>query len=248
MNNNISNSFLYIILIILVIIVSIGLYYKYSKIKNDEKNKKKKIKEGATSIGKIFTSIGKIFTIIGTFPKRIANIGKGIGNIFKGIGQEFTGVVAGTALGFKDIVLLVYYGSYFLFTYIACGVQYITNIPKCFFYYMVDIFFCLIYLPVTLTLFVTSFAFPIVYVIESLIWKYIYKTDIMQYNFTGFRLTRWPKSIRDKCYNCKRLKISVVSKKGKDVHIDFTKKIPRMFMQGINTMRTGGKQMLGGFF
>jgi hypothetical protein len=189
-----------------------------------------------------------MFEIIATFPKRLLNIGMGLGNIFKGIGLTYYGFYYGTALAFKDTVLLVYYGSYFIFTYTICGVQYIINIPRCFFYYLVDIFFQLIYLPVRLILFCVWFFYNGIYTVESLIWKNIDKADIMQYNFTGIRATRWPKSIRDKCYNCKRLKISVMMDKGKDIYQDFMVKIPNMVLKGVNTVSKGGKQVLGGFF
>ena len=176
MDNNI-NSGLYIILFILTIIVGIGLYYKHLDIKKEEEEKKK-MKEGL-SLGK---SISRMFKVILTFPKRIANIGKGLGNIFKGIGLSYWGILKGTSLGFKDIVLLVYYASYFIFTYTICTVQYIKNIPKCIFYYIVDIFFQLIYLPVRLVLFCVWLIFRDVYKIESRIWKLIYKLDIMIYD------------------------------------------------------------------
>jgi hypothetical protein len=248
MNNKISNSILYIILFILTVLVGIGLYYKYLDIKNEEKRQKrkqlKKRKEGL----KMGNSIGAMFKIIATFPKRLLDIGMGMANIFKGIGLTYYGIYYGTALGFKDIVLLFYYGSYFVFTYTICGVQYITNLPKCFFYYIVDIFFQLIYLPVRLMLFVIWIFYNKIYKYESLVWKYIDKADIMQYDFTGIRVTRWPKSIRYQCYNCKRLKISVLMNKGQDIYKDFMVKIPKMLLKGVNTVSKGGKKMLGGFF
>lgn len=248
MDNKISHSSLYIILFILTIIIGIGLYYKYLDIKNEEERQRikrlKRTKEGL----KMGNSIGAIFKIIVTLPKRLMDIGKGIGNIFKGFGLTYWGILKGTALGFKDIVMLVYYGAYFIFTYTICGVQYITNLPKCFFYYIVDIFFQLIYLPVRLGLFVIWIFYNKIYGYESLVWKYIDKMDILQYDYTGIRVTRWPKSIRDKCYNCKRLKVSVVMKKGNDIYKDFMVKIPNMVLKGVNTVKKGGKQMLGGFF
>jgi hypothetical protein len=248
MDNKISHFFLYIILFGLIVLIGIGLYYKYLDIKNEEERERKrkaKLVEGAKSMG---NSIFSIFKIIVTFPKRIVAIGKGLVNIFKGIGLTYYGIYYGTALGFKDIVLLIYYGSYFLFTYTICGVQYISNIHRCFFYYIVDIFFQLIYLPVRILLVCIWFFYNKIYNVESTIWKNIDKADIMQYNLTGIRLTRWPKSIRDQCYNCKRLKVSVVMNKGKDIYQDFMVKIPKMVLKGVNTVSKGGSQVLGGFF
>lgn len=246
--NKTSHFFLYIILFILIVLVGVGLYYKYLDIKKEEereRKRKQRILEGAKTMG---SSIFAIFRIIATFPKRIINIGKGLVNIFKGIGLTYYGIYYGTALAFKDMVLLIYYGSYFIFTYTVCGVQYIVNLHRCFFYYLVDIFFQLIYLPVRLLLFCAWFFYNKIYEVESLIWKNIDKADIMQYNFTGIRVTRWPKSIRDQCYNCKRLKISVLMNKGKDIYKDFMVKIPKMVLKGVNTVSKGGSQVLGGFF
>ena len=60
----------------------------------------------------------------------------------------------------------------------------------------------------------------------------IEKMDTIFYSFFGFHLIYFPKSIREDCFVCKRLKNSAVSKKADDVADTFNKKIPEIMKRG----------------
>jgi hypothetical protein len=59
------------------------------------------------------------------------------------------------------------------------------------------------------------------------------KLDQIILNYVGFHIIHWPKNVRDKCYNCKRLKMSVYAGKIMGLVDDFTIKIPAIIIKGI---------------
>jgi len=201
-----------------------------------------KMKGGFNEIG---DKIGGVFKDI---IERFKKIGYGFDDIFKGIGDEFVGLGEGLRLGFDDIGLLIEYTGEFLLTYTMCGVKFITNIASCFFYYMVDTILQIFYLPVRIFLFIIWASFyKKVYNLETKFWDNINKLDNLNYKYTGVYFTRWPKKIRDLCYNCKRLKVQVLKNKAGDVQDDFDIRMPRLLQAGVNRMKKGGDELLGAF-
>jgi hypothetical protein len=200
-----------------------------------------KMKGGFNEIG---DKIGGVFKDI---IERFKKIGYGFDNIFKGIGDEFVGLGEGLRLGFDDIGSLFEYTGEFLLTYTMCGVKFVSNIASCFFYYMVDTILQIFYLPVRIFLFILWFIYPGVYKIETLFWKQVHKLDNLNYKYTHIYFTRWPKEIRDLCYNCKRLKVQVLKRKAQDVDDDFNIKMPQLLKKGVDRMKKGGDELLGAF-
>jgi hypothetical protein len=125
---------------------------------------------------------------------------------------------------------LIAYASEFVFTYTVCGVKYISNIPNCIFYYLVDMFIQILYLPLRITIWILyAFLGINLYPTQKMIWKYVEQINGYVYGFTGFNIIRWPKNIRDQCYNCKRLKTSVLVNKASDINKGFKTAIPTIF-------------------
>jgi hypothetical protein len=160
-------------------------------------------------IKKITRPIMKPLYKIGDFVKKIGNL---IPRIFKGLVR-----------GFKDIGLLIAYVGEFFITYIMCGVKFLINLPQCFIYYAIVTFGYIVYLPISIMLWISWMFGANLYKIEKTIWNYIYDFDSYLYGYLGFNLTKWPKNVRDKCYNCKRLKTSTLKRKAKEINDDFTK-------------------------
>jgi hypothetical protein len=63
----------------------------------------------------------------------------------------------------------------------------------------------------------------------------------------GFHIIHYPRSIRQKCYVCKRLKTQVISTQADVVKDDFSPdgRIKQIFNRGINTIREGGRKIVG---
>ena len=179
-------------------------------------------------------------------PKKLKSLDKGFKDIFYGIGDEFKYLGIGTARGFEDIGLLIAYATEFLFSYTMCGVKYISNIPNCLLYYSVDTLFQILYLPIRISLWILyAFLGINLYPIQDKIWKFLLKLNGYIYGSMGFNILRWPKNVRDQCYNCKRLKTSVLLKKAKDIDYDFKVNIPKILMKGVNRIKRGGNEIFG---
>lgn len=177
-------------------------------------------------------------------PKRINTINSGFKDIFYGIGDEFKYLGIGTARGFEDIGLLIAYASQFVFSYTMCGVKYISNIPNCILYYTVDAFLSILYLPIRISLWILYLLGINLYPTQNKLWKYVEKINGYIYGVFGFNIIRWPKNIRDECYNCKRLKTSVLLKKAKDIDYDFKVNIPKILMKGVDRIKRGGDKII----
>jgi hypothetical protein len=178
-------------------------------------------------------------------PKKLKSLDKGFRDIFFGIGDEFKYLGIGTARGFEDIGLLIAYASQFVFSYTMCGVKYISNIPNCILYYTVDAFLSILYLPIRISLWILYLLGINLYPTQNKLWKYVEKINGYIYGAFGFNVIRWPKNIRDECYNCKRLKTSVLLKKAKDIDYDFKVNIPKILMKGVDRIKRGGNEIFG---
>jgi hypothetical protein len=179
-------------------------------------------------------------------PNKLKSLEKGFKDIFYGIGDEFKYLGIGTARGFEDIGLLIAYASQFVFSYTMCGVKYISNIPNCILYYTVDAFINMLYLPIRISLWIVYLFGINLYPTQNKLWKYVEKINGYIYGLFGFNIIRWPKNIRDECYNCKRLKTSVLLNKATDIDYDFKENIPKILMKGINRIKRGGNEIFGG--
>jgi uncharacterized protein YycO len=75
------------------------------------------------------------------------------------------------------------------------------------------------------------------------VWKMAEWVNSKIYTTFGFNIIRWPKNVRDECYNCKRLKTSVLMQKGKEIDYDFKHNIPNIMKKGGRQIKLGGRQI-----
>ena len=150
-------------------------------------------------------NLGKLFNVF----DMISNIGHGLETMGSGVTDFITEVPVGAFHLGLDGMEFAQYFAVFAFTNIICIIKNIKNFTFCIFFYLWDIFLQLCYLPITITLFVFSFVVPSIYKIEQQIWDFIGTLDKYWFKIFGFHLIYYPKSIRDRCYNCKRLKPTV---------------------------------------
>jgi hypothetical protein len=79
------------------------------------------------------------------------------------------------------------------------------------------------------------------------IWEYIYKLDSYVFGYLGFHFAHWDISIRDKCYNCRRLKTNALQRKAAQVNNAFTVKMSENLQKGIKKMNDGAAEFRGAF-
>ena len=113
---------------------------------------------------------------------------------------------------------------------------------------MVDSVIQIFYLPIRMTLwFLATFLRINLYGTQKSLWKVAEWVNGKVYATAGFNIIRWPKNVRDQCYNCKRLKPSVLMKKAKDIDYDFKTNIPKIMNKGVKQIEKGGKTFMGAF-
>jgi hypothetical protein len=178
--------------------------------------------------------IPMIVKFILSLPQRFAHIAAGIINIFFGIAVELKdlGVVTGIVL--IDFFIFIEYTWEFIKTYTICSLYFLSNITRCIFYYIIDIVGILLYLPVRIFLYIFYVLGVNLYSVETQIWDGLEKLDSIILGYTGIHIIHWPKSIRDQCYNCKRLKINIYAGTIMNLVDDFTIKIPTIMASGIS--------------
>tara|TARA_B100000902_G_scaffold336675_1_gene337094 strand:- start:747 stop:1427 length:681 start_codon:yes stop_codon:yes gene_type:complete len=191
----------------------------------------------------------RIICFLASVPKRIQNINAGFENIFNGINAEFDAIGKSFVMGTNSISLLGKYIGEYITTQSKCGFKFASNFFSCVFYYIVDI---IIYSLKTIIYFIVQLVYWIIFAIFNVDISYVEehiktavnKLDSITSTYIGLSIhdISWPKSVRDKCYLCKRLKSSAVKKTAKEVNKTFNEKIPNLFGKSRGIMRRGRHQ------
>ena len=179
-----------------------------------------------------------------TLPVRIDLILNGIDNIFVGVGEQLEIYIQAFEMGVDETGTLANYSGALVKSYIACIEKFIVNLYKCFLYYMVDLFFKLLYLPVILILWIASLFGINGYPMEESFWKTMKTLDAFVYNNAKFHILEFPESIKDDCYRCTRLRKEVVEYQANHLDRVFNEDIPKKIKssKGVKTMKRGQKQ------
>ena len=80
---------------------------------------------------------------------------------------------------------------------VKCGVKIITNIHRCFLYYVLDIIGYTLYLPFKLIFWITFTQF-----VEKRIWEGVRMIDDVIFGMTGYFAFQYSDSIMNRCYRC----------------------------------------------
>lgn len=196
-------------------------------------------------IGDIFDKIRRAFVDI---PKRFNRIGSGFKGVFEGIGMEVDGTFRGVKRGFDDIGTLLNYSFELVRTYLFCGVKFLQNLHHCIFYYMIDMVLSIMYIPVSFSLWALKFfTGRDLYGLEKQAWNALYWLNDYIYGVAGFNIAKWPKNVRNLCYNCKRLKLSAIDNKANEVNKDFNGRIANDLTAGIKRISEGGNEFMRAF-
>jgi hypothetical protein len=198
------------------------------------------------SLGDIFKGVknlGKIFDII---PR----VGRGLKQILNGVEREFTGLPIGVYYGAIDTSIFIQYIWEFAFTNFTCGMKLMNNIFSCIFYYILDAIGQILYiLPRLLFWIIDSFSgkSKLGTKIETTIWGFLDKLDRLAITYLGFHIIHFSKSVRDMCYNCKRLKPTVFIGQATSVANDLVDPILPLAVGGVVEMVKGLSTIVNAF-
>ena len=191
----------------------------------------------------VIEDIRQIICAFNTFPNRYRNMVAGFNNVFDGVGQQFVALGIALNIGFSSVKDLSEYVAEFVSTYINCGFKFMSNILDCIIYYIFDIIRFALYLPIRITLWVLYAALSIdLYPVETKIWDMLEWLDQALFPITGFHIIHYPKSIREQCYVCKRLKQSALAAQAKETDRVFREDIPCQFKPGAKKITRGMRQ------
>jgi hypothetical protein len=200
----------------------------------------KSITDVLDGIAGTIEDVNQIVCAFNTFPNRFRNLTAGFNNIFVGVGEEFIGLGFALNIGFSSLKELTEYIAEFVSTYVGCGYKFASNIIDCVMYYIFDIFRFVLYLPVRILLWILYMAASIdLYPAEMQFWDGLESLDQFFFPIAGFHLIHYPKSVRDQCYVCKRLKTSAVAEQAVETDRVFREDIPCQFKKGATTIKRG---------
>lgn len=186
----------------------------------------------------------QIICFFKTVPRRFRNLESGFDNIFNGIEKEFTALGFAFQLGFDSITDMVAYIAEFVNSYIKCGVKFASNFIGCIPFYILDIVGFALYLPVQILLWILyTFLSIDLYKTEDDIWNSIGGLNSFFFSLTGFHFRHYPKSIREDCYMCKRLKTEAVARQAEETDRVFSEVIPCQFDAATAQIKKGARQI-----
>ena len=189
--------------------------------------------------------LSAIVSFLAMIPKLITIITEvvmGIKDIFLGLAREFQEFPQGAYYFGVHIAIFIQYLGVFIFTNLFCAMQMIQNFTSCFFWYALDIFGKILYLvPQVFILFFSLLGVP-ARDIEKQIWDGLESIDRIVVDASGYHLIHFPKSIRDKCYNCKRLSTNALIGRAADAFEDINDPILPLMTGGLMDMFNGARR------
>jgi hypothetical protein len=123
-----------------------------------------------------------------------------------------------------------------------CGMKLMQNAFSCAIYYILDIFGQILYLFPRIFFWILDKITgkkKIGSMIENTIWKGLEWVDRLTITYLKFHIIHFSKSVRDKCYNCKRLKPTVFVGQALSIVDDLADPILDLSVGGIKQMVNG---------
>ena len=153
-----------------------------------------------------FSDIGRIFKQIGRLFSAIPKVGKGVFDIAGGVGQTVATAPVGVYLTWVQAVIFIQTIWIFAITNLNCAMRMMNNASYCAFFYILDVVGQMIYLIPRLIIFVLNLVGMPATQWEKDIWDFLEDVDKWCIDRIGIHIIHFPKSIRDTCFNCRRLK------------------------------------------
>lgn len=189
--------------------------------------------------------LSAIVSFLEMIPKLInivTEIVMGIKDIFLGLAREFQEFPQGAFYLGVHLAIFIQYLGVFVFTNLFCAMQMIQNFTSCFFWYALDIFGKILYLvPQVFILIFSLFGIP-AREMEKNIWDALESVDRLVVDMSGYHLIHFPKNVRDRCYNCKRLSTSALIGRAADTFGDINDPIIPLMTGGLLDMFNGARR------
>lgn len=178
----------------------------------------------------------------------IVEIGIGITKIFQGVAREMIELPAGIAIGAMGVSRFIQTIWIFGISNFFCGMKLMGNFTSCAFYYLLEIIGAILYLiPMLVFMVLDWLSSGMGSNIENKIWFYLEKLDRYTIDNIGIHVIHFSKSVREKCYNCRRLKPVAFVRKAKDFANDINEPIIPLATGGLKDIFKGLGRIVGAF-
>lgn len=177
-------------------------------------------------------------------------IGRGLGEIFAGVAREMIELPAGIAIGALGVSRFIQTIWVFGISNFFCGMKMMRNFTSCAIYYLLEIIGNILYLIPMLIFLVLDWISQDGKVgswIENKLWNRLEVIDRFTIDNLGFHIIHFPKSVRDKCYNCRRLKPVAFVRKATDFAKDINDPIIPLATGGIQGIFGGFSRIVNAF-
>lgn len=194
----------------------------------------------------MFGFIKRLFKLL-TLAVRV---GIGLGKIFAGVAREMVELPVGIAVGALGISRFIQTMWVFGISNFFCGMKMMGNFTSCAFYYLLEIIGNILYLVPMLVFLISDWISgesKLGSKLEYGIWYYLEIFDRFTISNFGFHIIHFSKSIRDKCYNCRRLKPVAFVRKATDFANDINDPIIPLATGGIKDIFNGFAYIVDSF-
>lgn len=196
-------------------------------------------------IPKMFMMVFKILGSVGGIASFIANLAQGTINIIAGMVLSFFLAFFSMGKAAWELGLLFIYVIEFVITHMWCFMKILFSSFDCILWYLIETFGKVLYL-LGPTLFISILLLIGVDLrpMEKSFWVMMESLDKIVWASFGVHIIHFPKWVRDRCYNCKRLKVSTISNQFFKFSSYLTENIPRDAAPGISTVQLGFGQFM----
>lgn len=186
-----------------------------------------------------FSDIADIFTKIKKAFAAIPQVGKGTLEIAGGVGQTVATAPVGIYLTWVQAVIFLQTVWVFAFTNLNCAMRMMNNASYCAFFYILDVLGQMFYLIPRLIIFALNLIGLPASEWETGIWDILEDIDKWCMDHIGIHIIHFPKSIRDTCFNCRRLKPTAFVSKAQKTADAIRNPIVPLLTGGIGRMVEG---------
>ena len=191
-----------------------------------------------------------LLPLIGILIALAIQIGEGIYDIFTGVAQEFIELPQGVFIGALSGAKLVHALGVFGITNFICGMQMLKNATSCGGYYFLQLLGKIFYLIPTIIFMLLDFVSGKAKYgskIEKKIWDLLEALNTKIVDNGGPHIIYFPKSVRDRCFNCRRLKTSAFVRKTGEFVNDMTDDVIPLTTGGLSKMFGGFEKIMKAF-
>jgi hypothetical protein len=196
-------------------------------------------------IPKMFMMVFKIMASVGGIASFIANLAQGTINIIAGMVLSFFLALFSIGKAMWEFGILFIYLIEFFVTHMWCFMKILFSSFDCILWYLIEVLGKVLYL-LGPTLFISVLLLIGIDLrpMEKSFWVMMESLDKIAWASMGFHIIHFPKWVRDRCYNCKRLKVSKIGNQFFKFSAYLTENIPRDAAPGISTVQLGFGQFM----